>query len=194
MSVNTLSNSDSSVSAANVWMIEPVWAFEVRTPCRSHDPDLWFAEDLPTVERAQSLCRICPLQQECLLGAIARREPWGVWGGEVFEQGQVVAPPPTRSVPELIEELREGEDRRPAVPAVRPDLAAPHSGHAERLSDSGQQAGSLVAALLTQAGEAIAVAQHRHAKPRHRTVERQYRTHPVSLGWRSKKQLGIVPE
>ena len=82
---------------------------------------------------------------------------------------------------------------RPKLSNGQPDLAAPHSGHAERLSDSGQQAGSLVAALLTQAGEAIAVAQHRHAKPRHRTVERQYRTHPVSLGWRSKMQLGIVP-
>jgi hypothetical protein len=34
---------------------------------------------------------MCPLQQECLAGAVARREPWGVWGGEVFEQGEIVA-------------------------------------------------------------------------------------------------------
>jgi WhiB family redox-sensing transcriptional regulator len=91
MSVNTLSNGVCRTSADESMQIEPVWAFEIRTPCRSHDPELWFAEDLVTVERAQSLCRVCPLQQECLSGAIVRREPWGVWGGEVFEQGQVVA-------------------------------------------------------------------------------------------------------
>ena len=24
---------------------------------------------------------------ECLAGAIERAEPWGVWGGEIFERG-----------------------------------------------------------------------------------------------------------
>ena len=89
--MTTLSTNVCSVPTGDLVTVEPVWAFEVRTPCRSQDPELWFAEDRPTVERAQSLCRMCPLQQECLAGAVARREPWGVWGGEVFEQGEIVA-------------------------------------------------------------------------------------------------------
>ena len=91
MAVDTLSSTDWNVLSGDLMTVEPVWAFEVRTPCRTNDPELWFAQDLPTVERAQALCRVCPLAQECLAGAIARREPWGVWGGEVFEQGAVVA-------------------------------------------------------------------------------------------------------
>ena len=46
---------------------------------------------LPDVESAKALCRDCPLRLECLAGAQERREPWGVWGGELFIQGVVVA-------------------------------------------------------------------------------------------------------
>ena len=60
-------------------------------PCRSNDPELWFAERTAEVERAKALCRTCPLIDGCLAGAIERAEPWGVWGGEVFVGGQVVA-------------------------------------------------------------------------------------------------------
>lgn len=27
----------------------------------------------------------------CLQGAIDRAEPWGVWGGEILQSGQVIA-------------------------------------------------------------------------------------------------------
>ncbi len=65
---------------------------DVRTlPCRLDDPDLWFAESPGDVEAAKALCRDCPLQQACLSGALERREPWGVWGGELFIGGVVVA-------------------------------------------------------------------------------------------------------
>lgn len=60
-------------------------------PCRTEDPELWFAERTADVERAKTLCRECPLAVGCLAGAIERNEPWGVWGGEVFVDGQVVA-------------------------------------------------------------------------------------------------------
>lgn len=59
-------------------------------PCRSHDPELWFAERTAEVELAKALCRECPLREGCLEGAIERAEPWGVWGGEVFIGGVVV--------------------------------------------------------------------------------------------------------
>lgn len=60
-------------------------------PCRSHDPDLWFAETPAELERAKQLCGGCPLKAECLASALSRQEPWGVWGGEIFEHGAVIA-------------------------------------------------------------------------------------------------------
>lgn len=59
-------------------------------PCRSNDPELWFAERQVDVERAKALCRTCPLIDGCLAGAVERAEPWGVWGGQVFVGGVVV--------------------------------------------------------------------------------------------------------
>lgn len=60
-------------------------------PCRSNDPELWFAEQAHDIEQAKAMCRECPLMAACLSGAIDRAEPWGVWGGEVFVDGVVVA-------------------------------------------------------------------------------------------------------
>ena len=60
-------------------------------PCHIQDPELWFAETPQGVEEAKALCRGCPLRAACLEGALDRREPWGVWGGELFAQGVVVA-------------------------------------------------------------------------------------------------------
>ena len=59
-------------------------------PCRTFDPDLWFADSPAELELAKSLGVVCPLRVECLAGAIERAEPWGVWGGEIFERGAVV--------------------------------------------------------------------------------------------------------
>lgn len=63
----------------------------VPVPCRAYDPEVFFAESPADVEYAKSLCRTCPLVEACLAGAKERREPWGVWGGELFVQGVVVA-------------------------------------------------------------------------------------------------------
>lgn len=60
-------------------------------PCRQQDGDLWFAESPAQLESAKALCTQCPVMTECLLSAIERREPWGVWGGQIFEQGSVIA-------------------------------------------------------------------------------------------------------
>ena len=82
---------------------------DMRTlPCRLGDPDLWFAESPIELERARRLCRSCPVRAGCLAGARRRREPWGVWGAEIFDRGTVVPfkrprgrPPNTpRSVPD----------------------------------------------------------------------------------------------
>jgi WhiB family redox-sensing transcriptional regulator len=58
-------------------------------PC-TDDPDLFFAESPDDVECAKDLCRGCPARMACLTGALERREPWGVWGGELFLRGEIV--------------------------------------------------------------------------------------------------------
>ncbi len=63
----------------------------VGLPCQVRDADLWFAETPAELEQAKSLCLGCPALQACLIGALERREPCGVWGGEIFERGSIVA-------------------------------------------------------------------------------------------------------
>jgi WhiB family transcriptional regulator, redox-sensing transcriptional regulator len=63
---------------------------EEQLPCRREGPELFFAETPADVELAKALCLDCPVRRECLAGALERREPWGVWGGELFMQGVVI--------------------------------------------------------------------------------------------------------
>ncbi|HEX7321763.1 MAG TPA: WhiB family transcriptional regulator [Mycobacterium sp.] len=58
-------------------------------PC-NRDPDLWFADDPADLERAKALCANCPVRRQCLTTALERAEPWGVWGGEIFDRGAVI--------------------------------------------------------------------------------------------------------
>lgn len=67
--------------------------------CRTLDAELWFSEDPRTIETAQQMCWQCPLRVECLVGAIDRAEPIGVWGGELFERGRIVAQPTPKGRP-----------------------------------------------------------------------------------------------
>ena len=51
---------------------------------------LFFSEDLLDIARAKHLCSTCPVQALCLDEALERREPWGVWGGQLFENGRIL--------------------------------------------------------------------------------------------------------
>jgi WhiB family redox-sensing transcriptional regulator len=62
----------------------------IRVPCSEHDPELWFAERPEVLSRAQAICAACPIRAACLEGALRRREPWGVWGGEIVVQGHIL--------------------------------------------------------------------------------------------------------
>ena len=59
-------------------------------PCLG-DPDLFFAERPADLEQAKALCVDCPIRPQCLAAALDRGEPWGVWGGEIFDHGVVIA-------------------------------------------------------------------------------------------------------
>ena len=58
-------------------------------PC-TEDPELFFAEAPADVEAAKALCQGCKIRMACLEGALERREPWGVWGGELLLRGTIV--------------------------------------------------------------------------------------------------------
>ena len=77
-------------------------AVDCALPCHLVDPDLFFAESPADVERAKALCLDCPLRQTCLTEALARREPWGVWGGHLFLNGKILAQKRKRGRPPKI--------------------------------------------------------------------------------------------
>jgi WhiB family transcriptional regulator, redox-sensing transcriptional regulator len=71
---------------------EDLWRVDAR--CRDGSAsltDLFFSEDIGDIARAKSFCAECPVRTECLDAALTRQEPWGVWGGELFLSGAVIA-------------------------------------------------------------------------------------------------------
>ena len=60
-------------------------------PCHTADPETFFSEERAVIALAKSMCGGCPMKSACLEGAISRGEPCGVWGGELFEDGRVIA-------------------------------------------------------------------------------------------------------
>jgi WhiB family redox-sensing transcriptional regulator len=64
---------------------------EALVPGCTDAPEQFFSERPEDLEQAKVLCRVCPIREACLAGALDRREPWGVWGGEVFDRGRIIA-------------------------------------------------------------------------------------------------------
>ena len=60
-------------------------------PCQRENAELWFSEQPADLEQAKVHCRRCPVRGFCLSGAVERREPFGVWGGEIFDRGRIIA-------------------------------------------------------------------------------------------------------
>jgi WhiB family transcriptional regulator, redox-sensing transcriptional regulator len=61
--------------------------------CRTGNGGLagtFFSDDLGDIARARDICSACPVMVPCLEGAVARREPWGVWGGQLFANGRIL--------------------------------------------------------------------------------------------------------
>ena len=88
MTISVLEAAEKTSSATCT--LRPIEVDEESLPCRVNDPELFFAELPADVEHAKTLCTDCPVQALCLAGALERREPWGVWGGELFLQGVVI--------------------------------------------------------------------------------------------------------
>jgi WhiB family transcriptional regulator, redox-sensing transcriptional regulator len=69
---------------------------------------LFFSEDLSEIARAKAICGNCQVRESCLSAAVGRREPWGVWGGELVMNGRVLSAqrrrgrPPKVARPEIV--------------------------------------------------------------------------------------------
>ncbi len=73
---------------------------------------LFFSEELQDIAAAKRLCAGCPVLAECLEGAMERREPWGVWGGQLFLNGRILASKRRRGRPPKV---ARPEDELPEV-------------------------------------------------------------------------------
>lgn len=56
-------------------------AWQRDAACADEDPELFFAADEASVERAKLVCADCPVRRPCLETALAVNEMHGVWGG-----------------------------------------------------------------------------------------------------------------
>ena len=76
--------------------------------------ELFFSEQLDDIAAAKRFCQECPVKDECLDGALTRREPWGVWGGELFVNGKIVAQKRKRGRPPKVRPEIEPQEAQSA--------------------------------------------------------------------------------
>ena len=81
---------------------------------------VFFSQDRKVIDQAKAICAGCPRREPCLEGALERREPWGVWGGELFRNGHVLTHRKRRS--------RHQQVRAQPIPPVNTLPVEPHSG------------------------------------------------------------------
>ena len=81
---------NSTVGVGSIGTANEIKSMKVVIPCHSADPELFFSEEKEVIAQAKTLCGGCPMKAKCLTGALSRAEPAGVWGGELFDNGQVI--------------------------------------------------------------------------------------------------------
>ena len=99
---------------AHVRARDDTWRADARCNDRSGRlAGIFFSGDLQDIARAKHICADCPVLVPCLEGAIERSEPWGVWGGQLFLNGRIVAIKRRRGRPR---KLPRPEDVLPLIP------------------------------------------------------------------------------
>lgn len=81
------------------------------------DAAAFFSPRPRDIARAKRVCAVCPVMTPCLEGALLRHEPWGVWGGQLFDNGRIVATKRPRGRPRKVP---RPEDQLPEVPIPAP--------------------------------------------------------------------------
>lgn len=62
--------------------------------CRQFDELDWVEAKPGSAEAlaCRAICAACPVQLECAIGALERRERWGIWGGLDYADRKAIAP------------------------------------------------------------------------------------------------------
>jgi WhiB family redox-sensing transcriptional regulator len=104
---------DSTTEAA---VREPDWQEFARCSDNTGSmTELFFSEQLDDIAAAKAFCVECPVKETCLEQAQLRREPWGVWGGELFVNGKIVAQKRKRGRPPKVRpEMQEAPQAQSA--------------------------------------------------------------------------------
>jgi WhiB family redox-sensing transcriptional regulator len=88
-----------------------------RGACQHSDPELFFpigstgASVIEDIEKAKAICRVCPVQPECLRFALNTRQEFGIWGGTTEDE--------RRAISKLM------RARHAATPAAAPSVPVP---------------------------------------------------------------------
>jgi len=98
----------------------PSWERHAACRAPSVPTGIFFSEDLGDIAAAKRVCASCPVLSPCLEGALTRGEPCGVWGGQLFINGRLVAQKRRRGRPPKV---ARPEDQLPVVP-IPVELAA----------------------------------------------------------------------
>jgi len=96
--------------------------------CREVSADVaaaFFSPRPRDIAGAMRVCAGCPAMTPCLEGALRRREPWGVWGGQLFHDGRILTVKRPAGRPR---KRPRPEDQLPAIsiPVALRHLAAVH--------------------------------------------------------------------
>ena len=89
------------------------WETQARCRTGAVPSALFFSEDLGEIATAKRVCAACPVMAECLERAIHNQEPWGVWGGQLFLNGRMLAVKRRRGRPP---KHPRPEDQLPQIP------------------------------------------------------------------------------
>ncbi len=89
--------------------------WEQLAACRTEPgaTEVFFSEELAGIIEAKRICAGCQVIAPCLEGAIARAEPCGVWGGQLFSDGRILTQKRRRGRPPKV---ARPEDQLPVVP------------------------------------------------------------------------------
>ena len=91
-------------------------AWEALASCAEADvvtASWFFSDEIDEIARAKRICAACPVVEDCLETALRHGEQWGVWGGQLFVSGRIVAQKRRRGRPPKV---ARPEDQLPHVP------------------------------------------------------------------------------
>jgi WhiB family redox-sensing transcriptional regulator len=80
-----------SALATNAALAAADYEWRKHSLCRDTNPDLFFpvgttGAALVQIEEAKAVCRVCPVQAECLNFALTTNQDSGIWGGTSEEE------------------------------------------------------------------------------------------------------------